>query len=119
MKKVIGVMLIGLLSIFALTGCGDDGKLAGTYQGHDQVRGEHRYLLISNKEGYQLKLQKQNIFSKPVEFEEAKERGFLKKEGNYLVKIPDNMKFFEIIDKNQLKLVNTGHIYTRISDEKK
>ncbi|QBY46905.1 hypothetical protein [Arsenophonus nasoniae] len=117
MKKVIGIILTGLLSVFSLTGCGDDGKLAGTYQGHDQVRGEHRYLLISKKEGYQLLLQNSKTFSKPVEFEAAEEKGFLKKEGDYLVKTPDNMKFFEIIDKNQLKQVNTGHIYTRISND--
>ncbi|HGJ5868477.1 MULTISPECIES: hypothetical protein [Arsenophonus] len=117
MKKVIGIMLIGLLSIFALTGCGDDGKLAGTYQGKNQWLGEHRYLLIINKEGYQLKLQNSKILSKPVEFEAPKEKGFLKKEGNYLIKEDDKTKFFEIIDKSKIKHMNTGVIYTRISND--
>lgn len=117
MKKVIGIMLIGLLSIFSLTGCGDEGKLTGTYQGNDPMFGEHRYILKTQDDGYQLYSQNKNNSSKQKEFEAPRKSIFLKKEGNYLVRSNDNQKFFEIIDENRIKYLLHGNIYKRINDE--
>lgn len=119
MKKIIRVILIGLLSVFALIGCDDVGKFAGTYQGKDPIDGEYRFILTSKNDGYQLESQRSKFSSSPLEFEIPKEIGFLKKEGNYLVKTADNMKFFEIINKNKLKHLRYGNVYTKINDEEK
>lgn len=119
MKKIVVLMLIGFLSGFSLVGCGDDGKLAGTYIWKDPViDSEFRYILKWQGDSYKLQSQYTKAFSKNKDLEDPKYITSLTEEGNYLIRGDDNMKFIEVLNKDQIKQLNNGKIYTRIKNER-
>ncbi|HGJ5854443.1 hypothetical protein [Arsenophonus nasoniae] len=127
MRKTIGVMLIGLLSLFVLTSCdADKGQFSGTYQYEEHKHGEfgdtdfyERMILIKQNDGYSLERQVKSptSTSDSIKFSPSEDLGSLKKEGNFFIKLPQNKKFFEIINENELKDVNNNRVFKRIRDE--
>ncbi|MDR5615046.1 hypothetical protein [Arsenophonus sp.] len=112
MKKVIGVMLIGLLSACLLTACGGDGgEIAGTFKG---VKDNATWVMTYDKS---LDDYNQNIIrfsEKTGEKISSTLNSHIKREGDWIG--DDSEKYFiKVIDKNTLQFRDDeDDIYKRV-----